>query len=164
MIIKVRITNLSVSTVSKPGFTLVELMIVVSILGILAAIVLPEFRGHIQQAKEAAAKDNLRTLRTAIERYAADHNGVPPGYPGDDPTGIPTQKIFTSEFMNNSEYFISPPENSFTGSSFTILLTNDQEFPTEPTDLSGWLYKASSKTIRLNTSGVDSQGIPYFDY
>ena len=39
------------------GFTLVELMIVVAILGILAAIVIPEFQGLIQQAKEAAAKD-----------------------------------------------------------------------------------------------------------
>ena len=65
---------------SNDGFTLVELMIVVAILGVLAAIVLPEFAGHIQQAKESAAKDNLRILREAIERYAADHNGVPPGY------------------------------------------------------------------------------------
>ncbi|MHC4236894.1 MAG: type IV pilin protein, partial [Planctomycetota bacterium] len=49
-------------------------MIVVTILGSLAAIVIPEFSGHIQKAKESAAKDNLRILRQAIERYAQDHN------------------------------------------------------------------------------------------
>ena len=64
----------------KKAFTLVEILIVVTILGILAAIALPTFQGHIIQAKEAAAKDNLRILRNAIELYAAQHNDMPPGY------------------------------------------------------------------------------------
>ncbi|RKY11715.1 MAG: hypothetical protein DRP65_03460, partial [Planctomycetota bacterium] len=49
----------------KKAFSLVELLIVVAILGILAAIVVPEFQTYTQQAKEAAAKDNLRILRNA---------------------------------------------------------------------------------------------------
>ena len=66
----------------RRGFSLVEILIVVAILGILAAIVLPEFQAHTQQAKEAAAKDNLRILRQQIELYAAQHNGLAPGYIG----------------------------------------------------------------------------------
>ncbi len=69
---------------TKYAFTLVEILIVVAILGILAAIVLPTFQDHVQQARESAAKDNLRILRNAIEVYAAQHNDVPPGYPNDD--------------------------------------------------------------------------------
>ena len=63
----------------KKAFTLVEILIVTAILGIMAAIVMPLFAGHVQLAKEAAAKDNLRILRGAIERYAAEHNDIPPG-------------------------------------------------------------------------------------
>ncbi|GAH74356.1 unnamed protein product, partial [marine sediment metagenome] len=69
----------------KKAFTLVEILIVVAILGILAAIVIPQFQAHSQEAKEAAAKDNLRILRNAIELYAVQHGGVPPGYPADNP-------------------------------------------------------------------------------
>ena len=50
----------------KRAFTLVEILIVVALLGILAAIALPTFQDHIQQARESAAKDNLRILRNAI--------------------------------------------------------------------------------------------------
>jgi general secretion pathway protein G len=64
----------------KKAFSLIELMIVVSILGIMAAIVAPLFRDNIQKTKEAAAKDSLRILRTAIEAYAAKNNGISPGY------------------------------------------------------------------------------------
>lgn len=78
----------------KKAFTLVEILIVVAILGILAAIVLPQFQSHTQQAKESAAKDNLRILRNAIELYAAQHDGVPPGYPNGDTTASPHYLCF----------------------------------------------------------------------
>ena len=64
----------------KKAFTLVEILIVVAILGILATIALPTFQSHPQEAKESAAKDNLRILRNAIELFTAQHNDVPPGY------------------------------------------------------------------------------------
>ena len=53
----------------KKAFTLVELMIVVAILGILAAIVIPEFQSHSEQASESAAKETLRTIRQQIEYF-----------------------------------------------------------------------------------------------
>ena len=76
----------------KKSFTLVELLIVVAILGILAAMTLPILQGHITEAKESAAKDTLRIMRNAIEIYAAQHNGVPPGYPGDK-TNLPPLRL-----------------------------------------------------------------------
>jgi prepilin-type N-terminal cleavage/methylation domain-containing protein len=57
----------------KAAFTLVEILIVTAILGILAAIVIPEFQAHATQAKEAAAKESLRMLREAIDRYTLDN-------------------------------------------------------------------------------------------
>jgi type IV pilus assembly protein PilE len=54
------------------GFTLVELMIVVAILGILAAIAIPTYRNYVSSAKRSEAKANLETLRLLEEQYFAD--------------------------------------------------------------------------------------------
>jgi len=56
------------------GFTLVELLIVVVILGILAAVVIPQFEGATAQGKEAALTSNLATVRQAIEMYKVQHD------------------------------------------------------------------------------------------
>jgi len=55
------------------GFTLVELMLVVAILGILTAIAYPMYRGYIKDAKKTEAKSNLETLRLLEEQYYADN-------------------------------------------------------------------------------------------
>lgn len=64
---------------AKSGFTLVEILIVVVILGILAAIVIPQFTDASEDAKEASLLSNLQTMRGQIELYKAQHNGVVPG-------------------------------------------------------------------------------------
>ncbi len=61
------------------GFTLVELLIVVIILAILAAIVIPQFSSASTDAQEAALDSNLNALRSAIELYKVQHNGNYPG-------------------------------------------------------------------------------------
>jgi len=58
------------------GFTLVELLVVVVIIGILAAIALPNFIGAQQKAKAAAVKGNMRTVQIASESYATDSGGA----------------------------------------------------------------------------------------
>jgi type IV pilus assembly protein PilA len=57
---------------NKKGFTLIELMIVVAIIGILAAIAIPNFMNYQCKAKQSEAKSNLGAIRTAQEVYFAE--------------------------------------------------------------------------------------------
>jgi general secretion pathway protein G len=62
----------------KTGFTLVEILIVVIILGILAAIVIPQFTNASQDARESALLSQLQTLRSQIELYKLQHKDALP--------------------------------------------------------------------------------------
>ena len=62
----------------RSGFTLVEILIVVVILGILAAIVIPQFTEASTEAKLSSLCTDLQTLRSQIELYKIQHNDVPP--------------------------------------------------------------------------------------
>lgn len=68
----------------RKAFTLVEILIVVVILGILAAIVIPQFTNATQDAQAGNIIAQLRTLQSQIELFAARHNGAYPG--GASPT------------------------------------------------------------------------------
>ena len=59
----------------KKGFTLIELMIVVAIIGILAAIAIPKFADLINKSKEGATKGSLSSVRSAIQVYYGDNEG-----------------------------------------------------------------------------------------
>ena len=67
---------------AKSGFTLVEILIVVVILGILAAIVIPQFTSASTEAKESALVSNLQAIRSQIELYKIQHNDIPPTIAG----------------------------------------------------------------------------------
>ena len=61
---------------TQKGFTLIELMIVVVIIGILAAIAIPNFIAMQNRAKEGSTKANMHTLQLASEDYGVQNNGV----------------------------------------------------------------------------------------
>lgn len=60
----------------REGFTLIELMIVVAVIGILAALAIPNYVSMQEHSKVAGTKSNAHTLQLAIENYAATHDGV----------------------------------------------------------------------------------------
>jgi general secretion pathway protein G len=67
----------SVRRSSRQGFTLVELLLVLTILGILAAIVVPKFTGRTEQARITAARTQISTFSTALEAFEVDTGAYP---------------------------------------------------------------------------------------
>lgn len=62
---------------NERGFTLIELMIVMTIIGLLAAIAIPNYLRSVRKAKEATLKEDLHTLRVAIDSYTVDKEKAP---------------------------------------------------------------------------------------
>jgi len=69
---------------AEKGFTLVEILIVVVILGILAAIVIPQFTSASTEAKESSLTSDLQAVRSQIELYKIHHNDMLPGTQGEN--------------------------------------------------------------------------------
>lgn len=138
-------------------------MIVACIIGILAALVVPFVQGQATDAKTAAAKDNLRILRSTIELYAANHSGVPPGYEGDSRSGTLDETFFRNQTVVDESYMRRVPQNPFNNLDSILMIGNGKTFPSEATGDYGWIYQPSTQTIRLDWPGTDEEGVRYFD-
>lgn len=166
---------------SKKAFTLIELMLVVTILGILSALVLPTFRGHIVMARETAAKDNLKVIRTQIEIYKMQHKGVPPGYINGSEaptallalqftattsvTGAVSPSTIPAGIYVNGPYIKKLPENSYNKLSTIAYVAQGTAFSAAVDGTSsGWLYKKETGEFKINYTGTDSKGINFYDY
>mgnify|MGYP001029059879 CR=1 FL=1 len=148
----------------RNAFSLVEMVIVVAMIGIVAALVIPSFNGQTLQAKEAAAKDDLRALRNAIEFYAVRHRGVPPGYPDDDRARAPTEAAFRAQMSGPGRCLRAMPENPFNDLDTMHIIGNSEAFPSDATGTYGWIYQPATKVIRLDWPGHDGGSVRYFDY
>ena len=62
---------------SRRGFTLIEMIIVISIIAILVAIAVPIYTQHLRHAKEAVLKEDLYSIRSSIDQYTQDKNKAP---------------------------------------------------------------------------------------
>jgi len=165
----------------KNAFTLIEVILVVTILGVLAALVMPTFQGHIVKARESTAKDSLRTMRTQIELYKWQHGGSLPGYAGG--AGIPVgvlqfqftgtttvdgaaspSTVPTDPFLYGP-YVMKLPENPFNDLSNITYVAEAIAFSAAVDGTSGgWLYKKETGELRINWTGNDSEGVAFIDY
>ncbi|HEX7011087.1 MAG TPA: prepilin-type N-terminal cleavage/methylation domain-containing protein, partial [Phycisphaeraceae bacterium] len=83
---------MSVRTQRHKGFTLVEILIVVVILGILAAIVIPQFTNASESAKASSLVSQLQTIRSQLELAKVQHKGVYPDLASSDGWDLLTKK------------------------------------------------------------------------
>ena len=82
---------------AQRGFTLIEIMVVVVIIGILGAIVVPQFMSRPDQAKATAAKVDIQAISTALEIYRLDNSHYPSTQQGLEaltrrPSGVPVPR------------------------------------------------------------------------
>ncbi|GIW76226.1 MAG: hypothetical protein KatS3mg104_1289 [Phycisphaerae bacterium] len=177
-----KIQNPSFSS-SRRGFTLVEILIVVVILGILTAIIVPQFSNASHVARENVLKDDLRYLRTQIGVYKAQHEDIPPGYPDGNLHQTPTGEAFVQQLTvyTNTKgqisltadpaypfgpYLSQMPRNPLTGKSGVHVVTTGPmpEPSLEAFPDAGWIYHIETQQIIANSPGTDSQGVAYADY
>jgi general secretion pathway protein G len=122
------------------GFTLIELMVVVSIIGILAAIALPNYKNAITTAREAVLREDLYRFRDLIDQYYADK--------GKNPESL--------EALVQEEYLRVIPNDPFTGLPDWRTVAAEPE--TESTETPG-IYDVHS-----NSEAASIAGTPYSEW
>jgi prepilin-type N-terminal cleavage/methylation domain-containing protein len=144
---------------TKRGFTLIELMIVVAIIGILAAIAIPKFSQLITKSNEANTKGNLGALRSALSIYYGDMEGW---YPADTLAVL----AVSNRYMATVPVAKLPAVTSMNvGHGDTSLVTPE----TTPGDLGGWSYDNTSTDtnwgrLLVACSHSDSRGSRWTSY
>ena len=130
--------------VMAKGFTLVEILIVVVILGILAAIVVPQFTNAANDARDGNIATQVSTIESQMELYAAQNNG---SYADLVTAGEQFSDLVTAG------YFKDLPVNPYTGSSTIVAnITFDDADPsitlfTVANSTDGWVYDLGSGNI-----------------
>lgn len=141
------------------GFTLIELMIVVAIIGILAAIAIPKFAQMLEKAREGNTKGNLGTLQSAASTYYADLQGIWPTTLNTFSTYSFSRYLDVISTVKVTAAFV-PAAPSPVGNIVTMTCLS--KAPTGGS--TGWLYDSTTGCVYVNSTVKDSRAIPYSFY
>ncbi|MCK4573964.1 MAG: prepilin-type N-terminal cleavage/methylation domain-containing protein [candidate division Zixibacteria bacterium] len=131
---------------NQRGFTLVELVIIIVILGILAAVAIPKYQDLSSEAKEAAARSTLGSLRSGITIFYANQAVTTGTASWPSLADLETSGTVMEQTIPQNPYQTSAnaPDSIVTGvTKGTIVGVRG-----------GWAYKASTGELWLNTSGA----------
>lgn len=137
----------------KHGFTLVEILIVVVILGILAAIVVPQFANAVNDASVATTRNELIKVRRASDYFIVRNEfGSPNIIAGDGTWG--------DLVAGNGEYLKSPPTNAYVGgtNNQVIVLGNAPDAAYQTTH--AWIYDAATGEIWAGGFDINDEPLP----
>ena len=133
------------ATVRK-GFTLIEILIVVIILGILAAIVIPQFTNASKDAKEASARTLIQTIRSQVELYKLEQSDVPNLVTSWTPMLIKNATTLKGPYLQTKP--VNPLVAATVGSKVVLATTVTAGVPNDATEAAGFIQEAIDTTTK----------------